>query len=175
MNKKYPWKEAVITSLIVGVFDITCFSIANNLNQYFAWGIHTTTIRGLSGLLGLIILGMGVYTGMRGIKRHNTGKLSYGQALLAGFTIALTTGIVTALVALVYCNYINPGYAAYMLSESSKDMAADGKNPAEVAAGIQSLRLQWSAGGQMMQALVGQTVCGTVITLILGLFIKSKK
>jgi hypothetical protein len=175
MNNKYPWKQAIITGLVVGVFGIASFSITDNLTQLFALGIHTTTIRGLTGLLTLVILGIGIYTGMRSIKRSNAGKLTYGQALLAGFIIALTTGIITALTGFIYCNYLNPGYAAYMLSESTKEMAADGKSPAEIAAGMPGLKQQWSTGGQMMQALVGQTVCGTVITLILGLFIKSKK
>jgi hypothetical protein len=175
MNNKYPWKQAIITGLIAGVFAIATFTIADKLNHHFDWGIHATTIRGLTGLLGLVIPGIGIYTGMRSIKRQNAGTLTYGQALLAGFIIALTTGIIVALADFIYCNYINQGYAGYMLSESVKGMADDGKSPAEIAASVPGLKQQWSTGGQMMQALVGQTVCGTVISLILGLFIKSKK
>ncbi|MBB6126914.1 DUF4199 domain-containing protein [Mucilaginibacter lappiensis] len=175
MNNKYPWKQAIITGLIVGIFAIGSFTVADSLNKHFAWGVNTTTIRGLSGLLTLIILGVGIYTGMRSIKRSDSGKLTYGQALLAGCIIALTTGIITALVGFIYCNYINPGYAVYMLSESKKAMIADGKSPAEIAASMPGLRQQWTTGGQMLQALVGQTVCGTVIALIMALFVKSKK
>jgi predicted Co/Zn/Cd cation transporter (cation efflux family) len=133
------------------------------------------TIRGLTGLLSLIILGIGIYTGMRSIKSSNSQKLTYGQAVLAGFIIALTTGIITALVGLVYCNIINSGYTAYMIAESKKAMTVDGKSPAEVAAAMPALQQQWSTGGQMLQALIGQTICGTIIALILGIFIKSKK
>jgi hypothetical protein len=175
MKNQYPWKQAIVTGLIVSVFSVASFSLIDALNQHFAWGIHTTIIRGLTGLLTLVILGIGIYTGMTNIRRSNSGKLTYGQALFAGFFVALTTGIITALTGLIYCNYINPGYPAYMLSESTKEMTADGKSPAEIASSIPALRQQWSTGGQMVQALVGQTVCGTVISLILGLFIKSKK
>ena len=175
MNNKYPWRQAIITGLIVGIFAIGSFSIADSLNKHFAWGVNTTTIRGLTGLLTLIILGIGIYTGMRSIKRSNGGKLTYGQALLAGFIVALTTGIITALAGLIYCNYINPDYAAYMLSESKKAMIADGKSSVEIAASMPGLTQQWTTGGQMLQALVGQTVSGTVIALIMALFVKSKK
>jgi hypothetical protein len=175
MNNKYPWKQAIITGTVVGIFAIASFSIADRLNRHLAWGMHTTTLRGLTGLLTLVILAVGIYTGMRSVKRNNSGKLSYGHAMLTGFIIALITGIITALAGLIYCQYINPGYGAYMLSESIKEMTADGKSPAEIAAGLPGLKQQWSTGGQMMQALMGQTACGTVISLILGLFIKSKK
>jgi hypothetical protein len=174
MNKKYPWKQAVITGLIVGAFAIGSFAIANSLNKQFAWGIQATTIRGLTGLLSLVILSIGIYTGMRSIKMSNAGKLTYRQAVLAGFIIALTTGIITALVGLIYSNFINPGYTAYMLAESKQAMIADGKSPAEIAASMPGLQQQWTTGGQMVQALVGQTVCGTVIALVMGIFIKTK-
>lgn len=175
MNYKYPWKQAIITGVIVGIFGIAFFSIADNLNKHFAWAIHVTTIRGLTGLLTLVILGIGIYTGMVNLKTRNNSKLGYGQALLAGFIIALTTGIITALVSVIYCNYINPGYGAYMLSESTKEMAADGKSPTEITASLPGLRQQWSIGGQVMQALIGQTVSGTLIALVMGLFLKTKK
>jgi len=175
MSKKYPWKQAILTGLIVAVFAISSFTFFDSLNNHFAWGIHTATVRGLTGLLTLIILGIGIYTGMGSIKRSNSGKLTYGQAVLAGFIIALTTGIITALAGLIYCNSINPGYAVYMLAESKKAMIADGKSPAEIAASMPGLQRQWTTGGQMVQALVGQTVCGTVIALVMGLFLKTKK
>ena len=175
MNNKYLWKQAIITGLIVGIFAIGSFTITDNLNKHFVWGVNTTTIRGLTGLLTLVILGIGIYTGMRSVKGINSGKLTYSQALFAGFIIALITGIITALVGGIYCNYINPDYAAYMLSESKKAMVADGKSSAEIAASIPGLRQQWTTGGQMLQAFVGQTVSGTLIALIMALFVKSKK
>jgi hypothetical protein len=175
MNKKYPWKQAIITGLIAAVFASVSFTLANGLNLHFAWGIRPTTVRGITGLLTLIILGIGIYAGILGIKKSNGGKLTYGQALLAGFTIALTTGIIMALFGWIYCSYLNPGYAAYMISESQKTLLADGKSQAEVSASLPALQKQWTAGAQMVQALVGQTVLGTVIALVMGQFMKSKK
>src|SRR5260221_5830036 len=174
MNKKYPWKHAILTGLIVGVFAIGSFTLFDSLNKHFGWGVHTTTIRGLTGLLTLVILGIGIYTGMRSVKRSNGGKLTYAQALLAGFIIAFTTGIITALVGLIYCNFINPGYTSYMLAESKKAMIAGRKSPAEIAASMPAMEQQWTTGGQMMQALLCQAVCGTVIALAIGIFLRTK-
>lgn len=62
-----------------------------------------------------------------------------------------------------------------MVEESKKAMIADDKSPAEIAAGMPGLQQQWATGGQMLQALVGQSVLGTVISLVMGVFIKTKK
>jgi len=174
MNKKYPWKP-IITGVIVGIFSVGSFTIAKGLDKYFVWGVQTATIRWLTGLLTLIILGIGIYTGMRSIKKSNAGQVTYGQAFSAGFIITLTAGLVIALGSLVYRNVINPGYAADMVAESKKAMAADGKSPADIAAATPSLEQQWSAGRQMVQALIAEMVCGTAAALIMGVFIKSKK
>lgn len=175
MNKKYPWKHAIITGLIVGIFAIGSFAIVDYLNKHFGWGINTMTIRGLTGLLTLIILGIGIYSGIQNIKRNNGGIITYKHAITSGFIIALITGVITALVSFVYCNYLNPGYTGYMLAESKKVMIADGKSAAEISAGMQALQREWTTSAQMFEALVGQTVCGTVISLIMGLLMKTKK
>ena len=174
MNRKYPWK-LVITGVIVGLFSVGSFAITKSLNKDFEWGVQTATIRWSTGLLTVVILGIGIYTGMRSIKKSNAGKITYGQAFLAGFIIALTAGLTTALAILVYRNAINPSYAADMVAENKKAMAADGKSPADIAAATPTLEQQWSTGRQMVQALIDLTVCGTATALIMGIFMKSKK
>jgi len=171
MNKKYPWKQAIITGITVGVVAIVTFSLSKQAHL----NINASTLRGLTGLLTLVILGIGIYVGMRSIKTANGGKLTYGQAMFTGFIIALVTGIITALVSVIYCSLIDPGYSTYMVAETQKAMLASGKSQAEITTGTPALLQQWSTGGQAIQALIGQTVCGTVIALVMGIFIKTKK
>jgi len=166
MNNKYPWKQGIITGVVVGVFAIISFSIADGLNKHFGWGIDPANIRGICGLLTLMILGTGIYTGMQSIKRQNNGKLTYKQAILGGMLIALITGVIVAILSFIYCQYINPGYAGYMIAE--------GKSQGEIAAHTAELQKEFSTPMQVMQALVGQTVCGTVISLVMALFVRSK-
>jgi hypothetical protein len=174
MNKKYSWRP-IFTGVVIGIFSVGSPTIAESLNRMFAWGVQTAAIRWLTGLLTLIILGIGIYTGMRSIKKSNAGRLTYGQAFLAGFIITLTAALTIALASFVYRNVINPGYAAGMVAESKKAMAADGKSPADIAAATPLLEEQWSGGRLMVHFLIGLTVCGTATALIMGIFIKSKK
>ena len=174
MNKNYPWKP-IITGVIVGLFSVGSFTAAEGLNKHFAWGIKTAVIRWATGLLTLVILGIGIYTGMCSVKKNNAGKLTYGQAFLTGLIIVLTAGLTIALASFVYRNAINPGYVADMVAESKKAMAADGKSPADIAAATPVLEQQWNAGRQVVQSLISLTVFGTATALIMGIFIKSKK
>src|ERR1700761_3916774 len=109
MNKKYPWKQALLTGITVGIVAVISFSLGKQAHL----NISATTLRGLTGLLTLVILGIGIYVGMQRIKTLNSGMLTYGQAVFTGIMIALVTGIITALVSVVYCRLIDPNYSAY--------------------------------------------------------------
>ena len=175
MNKVYPLKQAVLTGLISAVFATGVFSIADGVNQHNNWNINPATLRGLIGLLALIILGIGIYAGMQSIKKANQGRFSYGQALLTGFLIALTVGLVMAVLGLIYTSMINPGYADYMVAEGKRAMLSEGKSPEDIAKGVADLHTQFAPSMQVIQALAGQTAAGTVISLIMGIFVKTKK
>jgi hypothetical protein len=175
MNKVYPLKQATLTGLISAVFATTAFSVTDSLNQHNNWNINPANIRGIVGLLSLIILGIGIYVGMQNVKRANQGRLSYGQALLTGCLIALTVGIIMAILGLIYSGVINPGYAGYMVAEGKKVMLANGESPGDIAKGVAGLQKQFAPSMQIIQALVGQTAAGMVISLVLGIFVKSKK
>src|SRR5258708_3926654 len=116
MKKKYPFKQAIITGMISGIFAVFSFSIINGWNRQQAWGVNPATIRGLIGLVTLLILGTGIYVAMQSIKKLNGGKLPYGQAITAGILVGVVTGLIMALWGFIYCQYINPGYATYMVN-----------------------------------------------------------
>lgn len=174
MNNKYPLKQATITGVIVGIFGLVFFSIADSLNHQFSWGTNPMTIRGLTGLLMLVILGIGIYSGMQALKRENKDVLTYKEALIAGVLISFITGVITAVCTFVYFEYINKGFAAYLLSESRKVMVADRLSPNTVAKNLADLQKQLTIPAQVMQAFVGQFVCGTIISLILSIFSRTK-
>ena len=175
MKNKLPWKQAAITGLIVGVFGLGFFSEADGFNHQFSWGANPMTIRGITGLIMLVILGVGIYSGMQAVKQENKGLLNYKDAIIAGILIAFITGVITAVCTFVYCEYINKGFAAYMLSESKKIMIKEEQPPDVVVQNLSGLQKQLTTTAQVMQAFVGQFASGIIISLILSLFTRTKK
>lgn len=175
MNSKYIWKGAILTGLIVGIFALGFFSILDGLNKSYNWGINPISIRGVSGLLALLILGVGIYIGIQKVKRLQKNSISYKQAVLTGLFISLITGIVTATFTLVYCQYINPNYASYLVAESRKFMIEQRESPEEITEHITGLQKQLTTPSQVIQAFFGQLIGGLLISLIIGLFVRDKK
>jgi Protein of unknown function (DUF4199) len=172
---KPPYKYGIITGIMVGLFAIGFFSAFNWFNTRYGWGMQAANVRGVSGLLTVIILGTGIYFSMLGVKSAQNGDITYGQAFKAGFTVAVITALITAFFGFIYCTIINPGYGDYMLNEARKTMIAAGKSPKQIADELISVKWQFSTTGQVIQALAAQSVVGTIISLIMGIFIKSKK
>jgi hypothetical protein len=175
MNKIYPPKHALLTGIASAIFATGAFSVFEGLNRTLAWGINPSTLRGLIGLLTIFVLGIGIYTGMRSIKKINGGKLTYGQAVLTGLLIGLTTGVIMAVVGAIYTNLVNPGYIDYMINERKNTMLAEGESQQDISQALAQLKMQLSPAAQIFQALVAQTVGGTVIALVMGLFLRTKK
>jgi hypothetical protein len=167
-------KYGLITGTVVGIFAISFFSIVNGINNSAGWGMQASNIRGISGLLTILIQATGIYVAMQAIKKQNN-TLSYGQALKTGIFIAIITAIITAFFSFIYCEFINPGYAQYMVAEAQKVMIAKGETQQQITADSVAVRKEFSTGAQVAMALVGQFFVGTVVSLIMGLFIRTKK
>jgi hypothetical protein len=174
MTKIYPLKQALITGIVSGVFAVSAFAIFTGLSDGLGKQINPVTIRWLTGLFSLLILAVGVYSGIQSVKRSNGAKLSYGQAVGAGVLVGLTVGICMAIIGLIYTNIINPGYHDYMLAENKKEMLAAGNSSADITAAQANLAKMLTPGVQIMQALVLQTGVATILSLIMGLFLRSR-
>jgi hypothetical protein len=69
---------------------------------------------------------------------------------------------------------INPGYADYMVNEAHKAMLAGGESTKQIAHDMVGVRWEFSTSGQVTAALIAQSVVGTIISLIMAIFIRSK-
>lgn len=168
-------KYGLLTGIIVSIFATGFFSLVDGLNSSYSWGMQSSSIRGITGLLTLLILGTGIYIAMQAVKKAQNNNLSYSQALKTGILVAVITGIITALGSIIYCEVINPGYAQYMLAEAQKAMAAQGETQQQIAADSLKVKQTYSTGMQVIQSLVGQSFAGTALSLILGVFLRTKK
>jgi len=62
-----------------------------------------------------------------------------------------------------------------MVRDAQKAMLAKGDSPQQISKESADVAKQFSTGAQVMTGLVGQFVTGAIISLIIGLFIKTKQ
>jgi len=169
-------KYGLGTGIASGIWGIGSFAVVGWLNRaFFHRSIPATEIRSYSGLFSIVILVVGMYLGMKQAKVKGGGVLGYGQAVKTGVIIACITAVLVACFSWLYCAVINPGYADFMVRDTGAALAAAGKTPQEISQRLEGVRREFSTGMQVMEALVGQTVVGSVAALIIGLFMRTKK
>jgi hypothetical protein len=168
-------KFGLITGLAVGTWNLSCFSIVSWLNNSFSLGIPSARLRAYSGLFGVVVLIVGIYAGMKAVKQQNDGILTYKQAATTGIGISVITAVIAGTFAFIYCTLINPGYTDYMVQDAQKALAAAHTSPDETNRQLGLARMQFSTTSQVLQALIGQSVVGSVCSLIIGIFTKTKK
>lgn len=168
-------KYGLITGLIVGIWNISCFTVVNWLNNHLSLGVPSAHIRAYSGLLGIIILMLGITNGMQVLKRRNEGVLTYRQAVVTGMGISVVTALITATFAFLYCTVINPGYTGYMVQDAQRALEAAHTAPEVIQQQLIQVRREFSTVSQVMQSLIGQSVVGSVCSCIIGIFVKTKK
>jgi len=166
-------KFGLVTGLISSVFLFGFFSLVVWLNEKNGWGMQAENIRGIGGLLSIPIQAIGIYMAMQNTKKL-TGMLTYGQAIKTGLLVAITIAVIVALFSFLYCQFINPGYAEFMVKDAQKAMVANGESQQQINQHSVMVSKQFTTGAQVMMAIVGQFVTGLIISLIIGLFIKTK-
>jgi hypothetical protein len=169
-------KYGLRTGIFSGIWLFGSFIFVSWLNRmYFNQSIPEAQIRGYSGLFSILILVIGIYAAMRQVKVRNGDALAYGQAVKTGILVGCITGVIVGLFGLLYCTVINPGYTEFMVNDAKNVLIAAGKSPQEIAQRLEGVRKEFSTGSQVIMALVGQTVVGSIASLILGLFMRTKK
>jgi hypothetical protein len=168
-------KYGLWTGIISGLWGLVSFTVVGWLNNSaFHGSIPATQIRSYSGLFSLIILALGIYLGLKQTRTRNGNSLTYSQAVKTGIGIAVITAVLVAIFTWLYCTIINPGYADFMAQDVQHSMTSAGKSTAEIAQAAEATRKEFSTGAQVAQALIGQVVVGTLLTLIFGLFLRTK-
>lgn len=169
-------KYGLWTGIASGLWGLATFKVIGWLNTVaFHGSLPAANVRSIGGLFSIVILVLGIAWGMREARQQNEGLLSYGQAVKTGVLVAGITAIIVGVFTLLYCTVINPSYADFMVADAERSMRAAGKAPGEIAQELESVRKQFSTGSQVGQALIGQAVVGSLASLILGAFWRTKK
>jgi hypothetical protein len=170
------FKYGLATGLISGMWGICSFSFVNWLNRsFFHQGIAAANIRSVSGLFSIVILVIGIYWGIREEKRKSANALPYGRAVKTGVIISLITAVMVSLFTFLYCTVINPGYADFMVRDAQQALTSAGLSPDEIRKRLVSVRKEFSTGAQIGMAFIGQLIMGTIASLVIGIFLKTKK
>jgi hypothetical protein len=167
-------KFGLITGMISIIWLYGSFTLFTWLSGKYGWDIKVSNIRGIAGLLSIPIQAIGIYMAMQNVKQI-TGSLTYGQAVKTGLIVAITIAIIVAIFGFLYSTVINTGYTEFMVHDAQKAMIAKGESQQDISQASIAVRKEFSAGMQVIQALIGQFVTGTIMSLIIGLFIKTKK
>jgi uncharacterized protein DUF4199 len=167
-------KLGLITGVISSIFLFGFFTLMVWLNGKNGWGMQASSIRGIGGLLSIPVQAIGIYMAMQNIRRI-TGSLTYRQAVKTGLIVALTVALIVAIFGFLYCTVINPGYAEFMVRDAQKAMIAQGQSQQDISQQSVEVAKQFTAGAQVMMALAGQFITGALMSLIIGIFTKTKK
>ena len=166
-------KFGVITGLVSSFFLFGFFSLLVWLNAKNGWGMQVSNIRGIGGLLSIPIQAIGIFMAMQSTKQE-TGTLTYGQAIKTGLMVAATIAVIVSIFSFLYCTVFNPGYAEFMVHDAQKAMIANGESQQQIGQDSVAVAREFTPGAQVMMALTGQFITGTIMSLIIGLFIKTK-
>lgn len=158
-------KYGILTGIVSGLWTIISFWVVTWLCiKLFHLQIAATNIRSVAGILSLVILLAGIYKGMKNDNRIKTG-----------IAISLITAIILSIFTFIYCAWINPGYADFMVEQTRQSLVAAGKTPDEINSRLDSVRGEFSTGAQVMMAFTGQLVIGTIASCVFYYIFRAHK
>ena len=169
MNQAIKW--GVFTGTIVTIWLFGGYSILTSISL----NLPKVTLRTLTGLLGLVILFIGVFCGMKAAKAKISGDgFSYFVAFKSGFIVAVIVAIIVSLVSFLYVQLINPHLPDDMVKEAETSLKTSGATTEEISRKLSAVRKEFSAQAQLIAPLIVQTVAGSIFSLILAFFLKKK-
>ena len=169
------FKFGLLTAGSVCLWNLVAFSALKWVNQILVLDIPVPRLRALSGIFGIIILIGGIWLGISAAKNKNKDQISYGTAIRTGISISIICALIAALFALFYCTIINPRFQEDMVKDAERTLIAAHESRQEINRQLEQVRAQFNTSTQVMQGFIAQSVLGTLATLIIGLFVKTKK
>jgi len=161
------------------------FGLRGFIASILLFGMALLLLKGLSytaqeimGYVSMILALSFVFFGIKHYRdKENDGKLSFGKAFLIGISIAVFTGIGTAVMDFIYTSYINPDFAHEYLASSIESMK-ETLDPEEFTIKKAELEKQMedygTPGFMAFIMLFTVVLLGIVITLISSLVLQKK-
>ena len=126
------------------------------------------------GSIGIIIMIVIIYMGIKKFKEFNDGFLTIGQALKTGLGIALIGGIISVIYSYIFMNYIEPDFMANTMAKAQEEMIE--KFPQlsdeQIDAQVEMMNKFSSPLISAAFGLIGSLFIGFIVALISGLIQK---
>ena len=162
-------KIGIATGGILCVWLFGGFYLAGNLHL----AGRLSNVRAITGLIGLVVLFAGVFLSIRKGKEENQ-DFTYWQAVKTGVIVSLTVAIVISFAGGLHV-LLYPQYANDMVKEAEQSLRQSNLTVDEINTKLESVRKEYSLFMQMTQPLIAQSVAGTLFSIILSFFFRTKK
>ncbi|MFZ1055193.1 MAG: DUF4199 domain-containing protein, partial [Opitutaceae bacterium] len=128
----------------------------------------------IGGLAGIAIAVICMVLGVKARRAEvpAEAEFGYGSAFGAGFLIALVQSVLTSVFWYVYRVYINPGFGDIVIQDQLSKMEAKGLTGDRLDKAESVVRMMNGPVLQIIFALIGGIILGTVLALIIAAFVK---
>lgn len=158
--KDFNWKILVAIGLLAGLIQVAVGVAMYVAGVYFvSWSIFPT----LFVLLLSIVFGTRYYR-----DSVLNGQITYGQALVVGIVISVSTGVVYAIYNVISISFIYPRFLEDLINVNLASAPASERTPQFIAA----LRESVTATTIALSNLIRLSVIGTILSVLASLILK---
>ncbi|SRR5581483_1955445 len=162
----------MVTAILFGLYS-AAVGIAVNLILYFA-GLDKAPGAAWSGIIPFLASVLFLYLAMKQRKEEDfDGTITYGQCIGTGALVGVFSGIVMAIFMYLYYTSIDPSMVDEIVRKSEAAMRERNVPPDRMAQAL-SMTRSWAVPGTVLSMLFGSPAISTVLSLIIGLFVRTK-
>jgi hypothetical protein len=165
-EKINPWKSNLTNGLILGLV-----GVVYSLLMYFL-DLYLNKTQGYVFMLIMIFLLFYLLKSYRDNYRH--GQITYGQSVGAGVIIVLYYAIIMAVFTYIIYAIIDPGLVDKQLAMAEEQMVSRGTPQAAIDAGMSFTEKIMKPGVLAITSIFATLLFGTIISLIVSIFVKKE-
>ena len=127
-----------------------------------------------TGFFSVIIPILGLSFGLRQKRKELGGKLTFGEGVKAGLIISVISAVIASLFVFIFLSFF-PQVTDSFLEYARQLIIESGGTEETASATIEQLRAQFQPLPQAIYMFFGTVITGTIISLIVSAFIKTKR
>jgi len=160
--KDFNWKTLIAIGLLAGLIQVGTGVAMYVAGVYFApWSI----------LVSVLVLLLCIVFGMRWYRDSaQNGQITYGQALMVGIVISVSTGMVYAVYNIVSIQFIYSRFLEELISLNVAGAPATERTPEFIAA----VRERVTANTIALANLIRLSVVGTILSVFASMILKRR-